>query len=73
MRILVAVPALNEAAHIEACIASLMAPEAEMARVRIVVVDGGSTDGTQARLRALRDRFPNLTVIDNRSACSRRR
>ena len=65
VRILVAVPALNEAAHIEACIASLMAPEAEMARVRIVVVDGGSTDGTQARLRALRDRFPNLTVIDN--------
>lgn len=64
-RILVAVPALDEAAHIDACIASLMNPAAEMARVRIVVADGGSRDGTQARLAALRGRFPNLTVIDN--------
>ena len=36
-----------------------------MAGVRVVVADGSSSDGTEARLRALCDRFPNLAVIDN--------
>lgn len=64
-RILVAIPALNEASHIEACIASLMRPGAEMSRVRVVVADGGSKDGTVSIVTALARRFPGVSVIGN--------
>lgn len=64
-RILVGVPALDEARHIEACIASLMVPAEAMTRVRIVVADGGSTDGTQAVVARLVERFPNLVLMSN--------
>lgn len=63
--ILVAIPALNEAAHIEACFRSLMAGDPRLAAVRFIIADGGSTDGTQAIVRRLQDDFPNLGLIDN--------
>jgi succinoglycan biosynthesis protein ExoA len=43
---MVVIPCLNEAEHIEALIASL-APSAERLDLKVVVVDGGSRDGTQ--------------------------
>lgn len=64
-RILVAVPALNEAGHIESCIQSLMRASPDMARVSIVVADGGSTDGTREAVKALRQRYPNVDLVDN--------
>ncbi|ETX12787.1 hypothetical protein OCH239_17125 [Roseivivax halodurans JCM 10272] len=64
--VIVVVPALNEAQHIADCLQSLASSDPFMANVRIVVADGGSTDGTQAVVEELRDRcFPNLSLIDN--------
>jgi succinoglycan biosynthesis protein ExoA len=64
-RILVAVPALDEERHIEACLLSLMRPEAEMAGVRIVVADGGSRDRTRTIVARLGERFPAVELIAN--------
>lgn len=47
--ILVAIPTLNEAAHIEATLDALHRDRPEMAGVKIVVADGGSSDGAPAR------------------------
>ena len=59
------IPTLNEAAHIEACVRSLMAGDTRLAAIELVVADGGSTDGTQAIVERLRGEFPNLRLIDN--------
>lgn len=63
-RVLVAVPALNEQRHIEACLRSLIAGPF-MQGVDVVVADGGSDDRTRAIAFALMDEFPNLALIDN--------
>ncbi|TKB30341.1 MAG: glycosyltransferase, partial [Mesorhizobium sp.] len=44
---LIVIPCLNEAAHIGALVHELR-PAAERLGARIVVADGGSTDGTRA-------------------------
>jgi succinoglycan biosynthesis protein ExoA len=63
--VLVVVPALNEAAHIETCIRSLLEGDGRVADADIVVVDGGSTDGTQAIVNGLRALFPRLHLLHN--------
>jgi succinoglycan biosynthesis protein ExoA len=63
-RVLVAVPALNEERHIEACLRSLMSDPA-MHGVSIVVADGGSTDRTRGIVLALGTEFPNIALIRN--------
>jgi succinoglycan biosynthesis protein ExoA len=63
--VIVVLPALNEAAHIEACLRSLMVPPDWMAGTRIVVVDGGSRDATCAIVRRLAREIPNLVLLDN--------
>lgn len=64
-QVLVAVPTLNEAAHIEACLASLIGDDPFMAQVRVVVADGGSRDDTRALVDTLTHRYPGLRRIDN--------
>lgn len=56
----VAVPTLNEAQHIEACLESVGA-QTYGGIVEVLVVDGGSTDAT----RDLAGRFPMVRVLDN--------
>ncbi len=63
--ILVVIPVLNEAAHIEDCIRSLMAGDPRLTEARFVVADGGSTDGTAEIVRRLFGEFPNLGLIAN--------
>jgi succinoglycan biosynthesis protein ExoA len=63
--VLVVIPVLNEAAHIEACIRSLMAGDARLDQARFVVADGGSTDATPAIVNALSREFPNLSLLHN--------
>lgn len=63
--VIVVLPALNEAAQIEACVRSLMVPSDWMARATIVVADGGSADGTPEVIRNLAQDIPNLVLIDN--------
>ncbi|MEM7662269.1 MAG: glycosyltransferase family 2 protein [Pseudomonadota bacterium] len=64
-QVLVAIPTLNEAAHIETCIRSLMVGDERLANVKIVVADGGSTDATRQIVEELSDEFPNVVLIDN--------
>ena len=57
------VPTFNEAAHIETCIRSLATGSAKS--TPMLIVDGMSTDGTQAIVEGLKVEFPNLELIDN--------
>src|SRR2546421_8938978 len=56
-RLTIVVPALNEAARIEACLDAL-APLRRRG-VEVIVVDGGSSDGTAALAEPLADRVLN--------------
>lgn len=63
--ILVAIPTLNEAAHIADTLHDLMTGRPEMAEVKIVVADGGSDDTTCTIVEGLTGRYPNLHLIHN--------
>lgn len=63
--VLVVIPTLNEEAHIEACVRSLMAGDPRMSAVEMIVADGGSRDRTRAIVAALKTEFPNLRLLDN--------
>ena len=63
--VLVGIPTLNEAAHIETCVRSLLTGDDQLADIKIVVADGGSTDDTVAIVKSLAAEFPNVSVIDN--------
>lgn len=63
--VLVAIPALNEAEHIETCIRSLMQGDGRIAEARIVVVDGGSKDRTREIVGELAVEFSNLELLHN--------
>ncbi len=63
--ILIVLPALNEAEHIEACLRSLVCQKDWVSACRIIVTDGGSTDGTQGIVRRLAREIPNLRLVDN--------
>jgi glycosyltransferase involved in cell wall biosynthesis len=56
---------LNEAGDIERLIASLMAQT--LAPAEVIIVDGGSSDGTWERLQAAKGRYPNLIAIRDES------
>lgn len=59
VRVAVVIPVLNQLAYTQGCVQGLRADVA--AGVRVVVVDNGSTDGTDAWLAAQ----PGLTVLRN--------
>lgn len=61
----VVIPTLNEAAHIEACIRSLLTGDDRLHAIKLVVADGGSRDGTQSIVLRLCAEFPNLRLLDN--------
>lgn len=63
--VLVVIPVLNEAKHIETCIRSLMTGDARLRDAGFVVADGGSKDETRAIVERLRSEFPNLSLLDN--------
>jgi len=63
--ILAVIPALNEADHIETCIRSLFLADDRIGRVRVVVADGGSTDGTPDIVERMSGEFPNVVLVRN--------
>ncbi|MDP5307522.1 glycosyltransferase family 2 protein [Paracoccus spongiarum] len=63
--VLLVVPALNEAAGIEACLRSLLAGDPRLAEVDVVVADGGSVDDTRRIVARMQASFPRLSLIDN--------
>jgi succinoglycan biosynthesis protein ExoA len=62
--ILVVIPCLNEERHIEDVVVNLLA-EDDRPDMRIVIADGGSTDGTRAVIGQLIKRDPRVTFLDN--------
>lgn len=64
LRAMLVVPCLNEAAHIERLIRQLDAAAARLGTM-IVVVDGGSTDGTLDILADIAAANPRIAVLDN--------
>ncbi len=63
-RVVVAIPCLNEASGIEAVVRGLTAAENTIANLRIIAVDGGSSDGTQTVLTRLAADLPVFDWID---------
>lgn len=65
-RVSVIVPCRNEAAHIDAFIASALAQQLPPGTtLELLVADGASDDGTRAQLAAWAVREPRLRVLDN--------
>jgi poly(ribitol-phosphate) beta-N-acetylglucosaminyltransferase len=58
----VIVPVYNPGAHIDDCIASLLAQTMPAGRLELIFVDDGSTDGTAERLDALAAAHPHVRV-----------
>src|SRR5262245_36140990 len=65
MRVTIAMPALNEARYIEACIATVQRQDYPADLIEIIVADGGSTDDTRAIVARLATADPRIKVIDN--------
>lgn len=63
-RCLIVIPCLNEAAHIEGVIDNLGSALNEL-DARIVVADGGSTDGTRAIVTRIAAENPKVLLLDN--------
>ena len=61
-RVTVIVPALNERLRLSPCLEGLMAQPAEVQE--ILVVDGGSQDGTQDLVRTAAARDPRIRLLD---------
>ena len=62
----VIVPMRNERRYIGRCMASLAAQDYPHDRYEVIVVDGGSTDGSRAIAESMREQVPNLRVLENR-------
>ena len=62
----VVVPMRNEQRFIERCLRSLMAQDYPQDRFEVIVVDGGSDDGSRDILESLRPEFTALRVVENR-------
>ena len=64
VRCLIVIPCLNEAHHLEPLIQKLL-PSLEPLAATLVVVDGGSTDGTPEIAARLAATLPHMHVLDN--------
>lgn len=62
-RVVVCVPARNEERAIGRCVRSLLKQRYPADRLRVVVVDDGSTDGTRSILDAIAAEDPRLQVV----------
>ncbi|HXI59037.1 MAG TPA: glycosyltransferase, partial [Polyangia bacterium] len=62
---LVVIPTLNEAAYIRKVLDGLLKEMAALSGMRIVVADGGSTDGTVAIVNAVAQAHPQVALLHN--------
>ncbi len=61
----VVVPMLDEIDWIERCVESLGAQDHSLEHLEVLIVDGGSTDGSRQVVEALAQDRPWLTLVDN--------
>ena len=63
--ILVIIPCLNEATHLAPLVTHLLASNTQLFPLRIIIADGGSTDGTIAIAQDLAQHHTNVTYLSN--------
>ena len=61
----IVIPMFNEIGAIERCINSILNQDYDGSLIEIVVVDGGSTDGSREKLLELSSTHPNIRLFDN--------
>jgi succinoglycan biosynthesis protein ExoA len=64
-KVSVVVPCRNERSYIDETIRSILAQQNLPGGFEVLVVDGGSDDGTRERLGEFQSTYPNLRVLDN--------
>lgn len=64
-RVTLVIPVRNEAAHIQACLASVREQSYPAERLEIIVVDGASTDATSSLARDAAAADARIRVLDN--------
>ena len=64
-RVIVLIPTLNEADHIEKILSDIIQGDPVASRCPVIVADGGSEDETRAIVSKLTDRYSNLRLIHN--------
>ena len=64
MRILIVIPCLNEAEHLQGLVEALL-PAARRLNGAILIADGGSTDGTREIAARLAEKDTAVLVLDN--------
>jgi glycosyltransferase involved in cell wall biosynthesis len=65
MRLSVILPCRNEARYIGACLDSILASEFPRAELEVLVVDGGSDDGTRDIVAGYSARHPSIRLLEN--------
>ncbi len=61
----VLVPVLNEARHLARCLDCIFAQDYPPELMEVLVIDGGSTDGSRDIVAEYRHRHPNLRLLNN--------
>jgi succinoglycan biosynthesis protein ExoA len=64
-RVSVLIPCRNEAKHIEHCLTNIYGFTPPPGGFEVIVIDGMSNDGTFDILSQLKNRFPDLIIINN--------
>ena len=65
MRLSIIVPCRNEQRYIGACLDSILASEHPRTDLEVLVVDGGSDDGTREIVAGYAARYPGIRLLDN--------
>ena len=65
----VAMPCLDEARYIEACLRSVLAQDYPRDLLEVIVADGGSTDGTRDIVARIAAEDPRVVLVDNPAGC----
>lgn len=59
------VPCFNELKYIDGLVSSVLNQTFDIKRLELIIVDGGSSDGTHTKLRSLKSRFPFMRIFFN--------
>jgi len=65
IEITIIVPVRDEEAYLARCLESISASDVPQEQMEVLVIDGGSVDGSRAIVQQLARRFPNIIPLEN--------